>query len=310
MIEVITGKPGSGKTYLAVLRLMELEKGKYVVFHNIDGLKHEKMPEPEHYRYVPPDDLPQFITRAKQEEYATAVREKYDRAMLVVVDEAQMYFAERNDARKGWLSWHRHLGQDVILICQHYKMIHGDYYNLAEYEIRALKSLLLNQMVYQYRVGGETFKTMRKGKKASVYAAYQSFQGGEVAKRGFKMLYWLGGGVLLVVVLWLLLMRTLGGKVEAATEKKEVKSAKGVSATVKKVDEKKKSDPWEGCSYQGVMGGRVLVSYEGALLELSEVVGQKYLLVDAGARGCQVMTVDQKYHVVRRRAQERGADVR
>lgn len=177
MIEIITGKPGAGKTYLAVMRLLALPLGKYCVYHNIEGLKSECFPEPEMLRYIEPDSIQRFVTRKVQDEYAAAVRDKYDRAMLVVIDEAQMLFGEKNEQRKAWLSWHRHLGQDVWLIAQHYKMIHSDYYHLAEYEIRALRSMLLNQMLYQYRVGGEAFKTMRKRKDPKVYAAYASFQG-------------------------------------------------------------------------------------------------------------------------------------
>ena len=201
MIELITGKPGSGKTYLAVMRMTALPAGKYVVFHNIAGLKPECFPEPAMMKEIPAGSLENWVTRASQEQFAEAVKEKYGRPMLVVIDEAQMLFGERNEQRKSWLSWHRHLGQDVWLIAQHYRMIHSDYYNLCEYEIRALKSLLVNMLIYQYRTGGEAFKTMRKRKDPKVYAAYRSFDASEAQKPAFHLVYWIVG--LMVVAIGL-----------------------------------------------------------------------------------------------------------
>ena len=114
MIELITGKPGSGKTYLAVMRLLEVPVGKYVIYTNIKGLKPEKFAEPSMVKTIPEEDASWF-TKEKQVEWSEAVREKYGRPMLVVIDEAQMIFGEKNQGYKGWLSWHRHLGQDIWL---------------------------------------------------------------------------------------------------------------------------------------------------------------------------------------------------
>lgn len=294
MIELITGKPGSGKTYLAVQRLLELPVGKYVIWHNIAGLKPEVFPEPHMIKEIPAD-LKAWGTKENQIEYADACKEKYGRPMLVVIDEAQMVFGEKNADLKAWLSWHRHLGQDIWLIAQHAKMLHQDYVVLAEYEVRAVKSMILNMLVYQFRVGGETFKTARRRKDTRVFQAYRSFDHGEVSKRGFNLLYWsIALGVL-----------ALGGfawvqygffsKAEVAVSS----VGKGLRGDVLRRDEVVSKgraveavDIWEELSYAGVVGNKVLIQRVkgGKLLDLGDVIGMKYGLVRAGTRSALVVT--------------------
>ena len=48
MIIMYTGKPGGGKTYKAVDDILKLEtQKKYVIIHNIDGLKKGKFKNPD-----------------------------------------------------------------------------------------------------------------------------------------------------------------------------------------------------------------------------------------------------------------------
>lgn len=294
MIELITGKPGAGKTYLAVQRLLSLPVGKYVIYTNIDGLRKEAFAEPDMVKEIP-EDMALWMTKERQIEWAEAVREKYGRPMLVVIDEAQMWFGEKNHDRKGWLSWHRHLGQDIWLICQHYKMIHPDYYNLCEYEIRALRSSFLNLLVYQYRLGGETFKTMTKKKDPSVYAAYRSFNNEEASKASFKLVYWAAAGVIVCVGgfllfqhMWFAQDKNPGGV--STAQAVTIPQGKQTATTNKKPPEEKPKTVWETMSYAGVLGGKVVVEHGGMICDLGDVIGEKYLVESSSRQGCVIVT--------------------
>jgi len=286
LIELITGKPGSGKTFLAVQRMLEIEPGQRVIYHNVRGLKPEAFSEPSFVRSIPVEETEKFLTKEYQEEISQAIKEKYNRSMLVVIDEAHEYFGEKTISRNNWMAWHRHLGQDVWLITQDAKRIHICYSVLAEYEIRAIKSVFHKGLMYQYRVGGETFKTMRKKKDPRIFDAYESFQVQEVAKPKFHLAYWCAGGIVLAAALFYLLHNSFGGA-------KPVQAASVRAPVRRPVDGQKVEPPkgkWESISYRGRMGDRISVEYEGRLCELSEVVGEKYAIIEAGRVRCTVVT--------------------
>lgn len=304
MIEVITGKPGSGKTYVAVHRMLELPIGKYVIYHNIEGLKPEKFPEPNFVKKIE-GDIKEWCAKDNQIAWAEAVKEKYGRPMLVVIDEAQMIFGEKDHNLKGWLSWHRHLGQDIWLICQHYRMLHQDYYNLAEYEIRAVRSLLMNMFVYQYRVSGEAFKTMRKPKKQAVFGAYRSFNQTEASKPAFKLVYWVAALMVLAVGGFMFLQNSFWAKAEASIKPG---GSVGAPGRVEKVSQERKglpADPLESLSYVGCIGNKVMVQdvESGHLSDLGEAIQSKYGVLEASARWCLIITPKGKKRLTRKALQ-------
>lgn len=312
MIELITGKPGSGKTYLAVQRMLELPVGKYVIWSNIAGLNVDSFPEPSMFKQIP-DDIRHWCQKETQIEYAEACREKYGRPMLVVIDEAQMVFSEKDSGLKGWLSWHRHLGQDIWLIAQHNRMLHQDYVNLAEYEIRALKSSLLNMLVYQYRMGGEAFKTMRRRRDRRVFEAYRSFDQSEVAKASFKLYYWGLAALILVILSVLFFNNRFAAATVGVDRNREKLVGPGSSEKVKSVSPAGVKmaapvvDKWETLSFAGVLGNKVLVQCSKGLVDLGDAVEAKYLMLEASSSGCIVWSEGKK-RVLRRTDKGRQAD--
>lgn len=299
MIELITGKPGSGKTYLAVQRLLDLEVGKYVVYTNIAGLDASAFREPEMVRKIP-EDFREWATKSAQIEWSDAVKEKFGRPMLIVIDEAQMEFASRNPELLGWLSWHRHLGQDIWLICQHSKMLHSDYVNLAEYEVRSVKSQVLNMLVYQYRMGGETFKTIRRRRDPKVFRCYRSFDQSEASKVGFRLLWWAAGLMVVAIGGFCLVQYGFFSKGGPPVGGSAVAPARVKVAPVSSVGSRD-GDVWERVSYAGVLGDSVLVQVvgDGRVCDLGQVVREKYGVIEAGSRSCTVVTKHGK-RVVRR----------
>ena len=195
-IVLYTGIPGSGKTYRVVSELAKPEiQNKYMIFHNIEGLKLSG-------EYIKDwRTIDGFLSKAKQEEITSYAKEKTGRPCLVIIDEAQLLFDKRNADLKAWLSWHRHLGQDIWLICQHFMMIDKDYNNLIEFECRAKKGVVVPFFLYHYMVQGEVFRKERIGKKDHVFNLYQSFEMGSVKKKGSKIVHYAVGGFVVAIVL-------------------------------------------------------------------------------------------------------------
>lgn len=292
-IVLYTGKPGAGKTYRVVKELME-DEGRYYVFHNIDGLKESLI---EKGRFIQSwVSIPNFFTKEKQSEVSEWARKEYGRSVLVIVDECQMVMGDRNSAIKAWLSWHRHLGQDIKLICQHFKMLNQDFYNLCDYEIRGKKGFITSQLVYQWGVNGETFKTDRLKVNRAVYAAYTSFVGKEVNKGRSKLLYYgLGAGVLAVVMGFYVIAYGLPSTFAKAGGSKGQKGVKTAAAAPAErvVPAKAKDELLEKVkrwSFAGVVGNRVLLQ-NCDTLEISPLSDlMEYNVVEVTGRSVLVMT--------------------
>lgn len=181
-----TGKPGTGKSYKVVYDLFSVD-GKYYVLHNIDGLKHDHFKHPHLFRdwrefvddYNDTKSVLQIFNEEWQKDFCARVNEKYGLPVLVIVDEAHRWFDKTKKAAKAWLSFHRHLGQDIWFVTQKQTMIATDYRGLAELEKRAKNTFLFNlpfYFVYQKRSGPDScgYEKARKSKK--VFSAYKSFE--------------------------------------------------------------------------------------------------------------------------------------
>ena len=71
---------------------------------------------------------------------------------LFVIDEAHNFFQTKDDVLVWWLTYHRHLYQDIFLITQNLALIDRKYKPLAEYFYKAVpSSLRLNKKVFKYK---------------------------------------------------------------------------------------------------------------------------------------------------------------
>lgn len=217
-IRIYTGIPGSGKTYRVVHELVKGDWAKgFFIVHNIDGLKADAVSSDGRCKTVEEvraalglaDDV-DFWTRPVQEELSQVIRAKYKLPLLIVCDESQQLFGKRGltNERLEWLTYHRHLGQNIWLISQTIELLSRDVGDLAEVEIRARRGVVTSAFVYQWLCGGQGFKFDRKQTDPAVYAAYSSAQ-----------LH--AGGTLKSPILWLALFGCLafGGGVYAYGEK-------------------------------------------------------------------------------------------
>ncbi|MBN2515952.1 MAG: hypothetical protein JXC33_07965 [Deltaproteobacteria bacterium] len=189
-IRLYTGIPGSGKTYRVVYELLSKEiQDKYFIIHNIEGLKHDKFINKSHIKSFGQNgslsySTDELFTYEVQKELSEQVKQKYNKSLLMVVDECDKLGFDMGSASiKEWLSMHRHIGQDIYLITQNRANIHRSLYNLVEVEILGKRGFIFNQFIYAWLANGEKFHTDRLPKKKEIFEAYKSFQLPETAKK-------------------------------------------------------------------------------------------------------------------------------
>ena len=159
MFILVTGNPGSGKSYFAVHYMMQHREKYHKIFTNINGFKYSGNIEPLYFDttldgslsfldhmarlkeiYDEPgttdDDLLDYLL---QVDYVSRSGDDI-KPFLVVIDEAHNYFDRKNDLLVWVQSYHRHLYSDFILLTQSSGLIYSSYQKLFEYFVNAVPS--------------------------------------------------------------------------------------------------------------------------------------------------------------------------
>ena len=136
MLSLYTGTPGSGKTLHAVSRARWHVRRRKPVISNVALAL-----DADYFTYRDNKSLtPQYL-RDFSESYFHGEPPREDE-ILLIVDEAQLLFNSRNwdDANRmkflEFLSQHRHLGYEIILIAQSDAMSDKQFRALVEYEVK------------------------------------------------------------------------------------------------------------------------------------------------------------------------------
>ena len=163
MIDLVVGVPGSGKTYFAVFKLLDLiksEKKQYNhIFTNINGLDYKKCNDIAKTKdYVKPFDF-QDLKKQINDEFTTYQQVQngyldvpdYDEFIksqhiledfyhsLIIVDECHLYFTDKvDDALIRFLSYHRHFNVDMLLLTQNKNLVNKKYLSFIETMYKAL----------------------------------------------------------------------------------------------------------------------------------------------------------------------------
>lgn len=127
---------------------------------------------------------------------------------LFIVDECHNYFSASNDILIWWLSYHRHLHQDIILITQNLSLIYRKYLSFGEFFYKAVaSSLRVRSSVFTYHqyINYHLYKnahsdTIKVNFRASVYALYASGANTQSKKVIYKYIF-IAVALLLVVFL-------------------------------------------------------------------------------------------------------------
>jgi len=125
-IELITGAPGTGKTYYSITRILDEFVGLTLIT-NIDGIK------------LPHIGLQGMLDRAGGVDafFDYAYQEKLPfRDVLYVLDEAQIFFPKKyyNERVFNYFQRHRHLGHHILLITQNSQIIPYQLVALCDFE--------------------------------------------------------------------------------------------------------------------------------------------------------------------------------
>ena len=210
-IEIVTGVPGSGKSYYSVHRIKKLldTSGRFLVLHNIEGLA------PLDNRCISINWVSIDFNAQAMQERLKSLRSEYhlqDSDLIhIYVDEAQRFFPpDLKDADIFYFfDYHRHYGVNITLITQHEKKLTFKITSLAEVEIRAVSSRInpFGSFVYKLSSGGEQYATERLSKDKAVFALYKSFQAGSGTVKKSRFRYIVLAILVLAVVAWFIFFK-------------------------------------------------------------------------------------------------------
>lgn len=169
MISFFTGLPGSGKTYFAVDKIFnnfstdkDARKDKKVTYDicytNINEFNFDKV---ENVFYLDFDEfkknlisLHKFYKSKKDDDFLIEKCKEYKiYNALFVIDEAHNFFDTKDVVLVWWLSYHRHLYHEIILITQNLSLIESKYKSFSEFFYKAFpQSLTLFKTHFKYNV--------------------------------------------------------------------------------------------------------------------------------------------------------------
>lgn len=198
MITFLLGRPGSGKSYYAVDKIfnnfstspnaVKDKKFKYdICYTNINEFNFDKV---KNVFLLDFEDLKSKIVilhtlykkKSTDEELIEKCIEFKIYHCLFVIDEAHNFFDTRDSSLVWWLSYHRHLYHEIILITQNISLIESKYKSFSEffYEARPV-SLTLDKRYFFYSVycSSRLSKSSKSGviklkRNSEVFELYQS----------------------------------------------------------------------------------------------------------------------------------------
>jgi zona occludens toxin len=146
---------------------------------------------------------------------------------LFIIDEAHNFFDTKNDTLIWWLSYHRHLHQDIMLITQSFDLIFRRYLKFSEFYYQAVPSSLRVRggvFTYNQYIKWQLFKNSKVDSikikfNPDVYALYSSGANTQGKKVIYKFIF-MGAGLMLFAALGFGLFKsTLVGSDDNATTK-------------------------------------------------------------------------------------------
>ncbi|SMC29980.1 Zonular occludens toxin (Zot) [Andreprevotia lacus DSM 23236] len=163
------GLPGAGKSYEAMVKqiIPALQKGR-AVFTNIRGVNHQKIAEVTAIDI----ELVEALIKCVSPEDTKTLLEIAENDSLVVIDEVQNHWPSKsgnmNPKEQEWVTEHRHLGIDVVLLGQDRRDVHPIWRRRIDqlFEFRKLDALGATKRyawICSKAVKSEEFQQISKG---------------------------------------------------------------------------------------------------------------------------------------------------
>ncbi len=189
-VYIVTGIPGSGKTYWCVTHILRkyfsfdrvlqeyIPRSDFTIYSNIDSLRLDHVVLPEVLKDVPKET---FFTVEYQKELLV----KHHR-IIYFIDEAQFLFPTKfsdNDVLF-FFEYHRHLGIDIYLLCPDAGDLPRRMRTLAEYVLKASARSLrfVNEFRFHKVVEGMRTGNIMLRFDKRVFALYRSMSMSEGVK--------------------------------------------------------------------------------------------------------------------------------
>jgi len=198
MITCYTGTPGGGKSYAAVLLMIDMLKKGRTIYTNMDGLDDESC-------RVALSLVSGVDREVLESRLFHMTREKtlhfWDIAppgSVLIIDEvhklwsSRSYASESNKVMAEWCSTHRHQGYDAVLITQALDKLDGHVRSLIEWTHRCRKVNFVGSLVkrsyleYVYSEDDERNCLSRKRKTYNpvIFKCYKSYAAKDIKEKG------------------------------------------------------------------------------------------------------------------------------
>ncbi len=202
MVKLVVGFPGSGKSYLAINEIYNIlvnedkkAKNIEVIYTNINGVKFDKFPESKvQFKKLNIELLYEYLKECyalyekhKNEDNVDDYliefsKEKGFHNALIVFDECHDFFTPQDQVKIFWLTYHRHLYHEIILLTQNKSLINSKYRAIPEQFIEAQprsKKISSTTLTYKSYASfamrkADMFDKFSIKTKDEVFALYQS----------------------------------------------------------------------------------------------------------------------------------------
>lgn len=236
MVSLIVGFPGSGKSYYAVEKIYNLlsksnkkDSNEFdIIYTNIGGIKFDYFPDSKiEFKKLVEDELIEYLKgcHALYEKYKNFdnvdeylieySKEKNFYNALIVFDECHDFFTPQDRVKIFWLTYHRHLHHEIILLTQNKSLINSKYRAIPEQFIEAQprsKKIFSNTLNYKFYASfamrkTDHFNSMSLKTKQEIFDLYQSGNKSNQKSIVLKFIFILGFGAIFALILFYILLK-------------------------------------------------------------------------------------------------------
>ena len=292
MFIVFEGTPGSGKSYEAIIKVIDNLKLGRVIYTNIEGLDDQICREQIKFlaelsdlqlsmqlKFVPEKELKTF--------YLTA-----DQGSFIIIDEVHKWFgnrnwsSEENTAFSKWASTHRHGGYDVLLLTQGIEKIDSHIRGLIEWTYRFKKNNMFGSFAertykvtafYQDDIAHPIDRAKIRTYQSKYFGCYKSYVSKDVKELKimpniniFKHPLFYSIPVILIFTLYMLFFKSSIGSGDLFGAKKTLKSYEKAKLSMNTTEKKP-----DIAAIKHIETGAVIVSTEVHKPEIQQMAKLK-----------------------------------